>query len=892
MFDRKPVRTKRLTSRGPQSRRMFLESLEDRRVMAGLPPTISLGSGGGGGGGVLDPTFDSDGRVNTDFGSSGFDVVFDVAIQGDGKIVAVGQTDGVDFLPDFAVARYNADGSLDAGFGSGGLVMIDFGSGTEDIAKGVVIQPDGKLVVAGHTVDGTLVFAVARLNIDGSLDTSFGGDGLVTTDFGLGGDLGEDVALQADGKIVVAGTIGSSQRVGVARYDTSGNLDLSFDFDGLREIDLAGSSINEEAEAILVQPDDRIVVLTTLFGATSEAGLVRLNADGSDDLSFSGDGSYIATLPSVDGGEAQSLALQSDGSIVAVGTFFSDSTGNDLFLLRLDSIGTPDATFGSGGVVTTDLGGSELGFGVAIQTDGKIVVGGAGDLAGTNDFLAARYLSDGSLDTTFAPGGAIFIDFAADSDLAQSMTLDAGGNIVLAGQTYADATADDFGLARLAITGGGPAPVFTVDEGGSVTLSGTYTDPDGGTSDVPTIGIQWGDGTTTAATVDHVNRTFTATHIYLDDVPTATPSDVNTITATITDVQGNTASAATIATVTNVTPVAGPLAGPDAGVQQQDGTFSGVRGQSLSFAATFNDVGTLDTHQVSWDFGDGAIVPLHPSTDAGALAPAHAYANSGTYTLTFTVLDDDGGLATATATVTIVAAQVQADPCEPGGTALVVGGTDSGEDIRVGPATGGGLEVTIDSVLLGVFNPSHGIVVHAVGGNDDVQIAGSIGLTAWLYGGAGDDRLKGGGGHDIVLGQAGADLLVGGGGRDILIGGLGADRIVGNAEDDILISGTTDHDDNQTALCHLLAEWTSQRDYLVRVANLYGVNLEPRANGSYFLNDNTVHDDNERDVLTGSSGQDLFFANLSTCDDDATTKDKITDLSWWEFDIDIDFIES
>jgi Ca2+-binding RTX toxin-like protein len=254
------------------------------------------------------------------------------------------------------------------------------------------------------------------------------------------------------------------------------------------------------------------------------------------------------------------------------------------------------------------------------------------------------------------------------------------------------------------------------------------------------------------------------------------------------------------------------------------------------------------------------------------------------------VKDDDTGETIVTRSQTIVVAQLESAPCGCG-TALVIGGTLSAETIQVSAVTGG-LQVFINGISLGVFNPSHAIVVHAYAGNDDVQIAGSIALTAWIYGGDGDDRLKGGAGADIIQGQVGHDLLVGGAGRDLLIGGIGQDRIVGNSDDDILVSGTTNHDNTPAALCAILAEWNSSRWGYERVANIYGVGCGTRLNGNYFLNDNTVHDDGERDVLTGSSGFDWFFANLSLYNDDSPTKDKITDQNWWEFAKDIDFIES
>jgi Ca2+-binding RTX toxin-like protein len=315
-----------------------------------------------------------------------------------------------------------------------------------------------------------------------------------------------------------------------------------------------------------------------------------------------------------------------------------------------------------------------------------------------------------------------------------------------------------------------------------------------------------------------------------------------------------------------------------------------VRGQSVSFAGSFTDVGTQDTHTVSWDFGDGVITPFTPSTP-GTVAASHSYANAGVYTVKLTVRDDDTGEHFATRSITLVIAQLQPAVCGCG-TDLVIGGTGAGETIVVSPDDCGAVKVTINSVVVGTFSPSHGIVVHAYGGDDDVQVSGSISKSAWLYGGDGNDRLKGGSGDDLLQGQAGDDLLVGGAGRDLLIGGIGADRIVGNSDDDILIAGTTDFDDNQAALCGILAEWASCQSWRVRALNLTnGSGSSNGANGSNFLTPSTVHDDGVRDYLTGSSGFDWFFANICL-DDDSPVKDKITDYSCWEFVRDIDFIES
>ena len=137
---------------------------------------------------------------------------------------------------------------------------------------------------------------------------------------------------------------------------------------------------------------------------------------------------------------------------------------------------------------------------------------------------------------------------------------------------------------------------------------------------------------------------------------------------------------------------------------------------------------------------------------------------------------------------------------------LVVGGTLGDDSIVLSPAENSGIDVTLNDVSLGVFQPTSRLVAYGQDGDDDIQVAGSIGRAAWLYGGDGHDRLKGGAGDDVLLGGDGEDFLAGGNGRDLLLGGTGADRILGNAGDDILIAGTTDFDAHETSLALIMQE--------------------------------------------------------------------------------------
>jgi hypothetical protein len=234
---------------------------------------------------------------------------------------------------------------------------------------------------------------------------------------------------------------------------------------------------------------------------------------------------------------------------------------------------------------------------------------------------------------------------------------------------------------------------------------------------------------------------------------------------------------------------------------------------------------------------------------------------------------------------------LQPDVLYPGKAVLVVQGTPGNDQIVFRPDNlPGSIAVALNSLPVGSFAPTSRLIGYGLAGEDDIQVAGNIGLLAELHGGDGNDRLKGGDGNDWLFGDAGDDLLVGGGGRDLLVGGLGADRIVGNADDDIIIAGATAYDAAGAALSAIMAEWTSTRDYATRVANLQGTgtgtSFANRLNGTtYLLADLNVYDDGAADTLTGSEGLDWFFANV-----DFGVKDKITDLSAKEFANDLDFI--
>ncbi len=229
-------------------------------------PTNSVGVGDGYGVGTiqnddsvaapgsLDLTFGGSGFVTTDFG--GGEQGAYVAIQSDGRILVGGGQSG---NAQFRLARYNMDGSLDTSFGGGGKVSTPMGTGTSSVAQTIAIQTDGKIVMAGSGSNGSSDFALARYNADGSLDASFSDDGKVTTAIGTSTDYGYGLAIQPDGKILVSGSTynGSNYDIALVRYNTDGSLDSSFDGDG---IVTTAIGTNDEGYNVAIQSDGRILV--------------------------------------------------------------------------------------------------------------------------------------------------------------------------------------------------------------------------------------------------------------------------------------------------------------------------------------------------------------------------------------------------------------------------------------------------------------------------------------------------------------------------------------------------------------------------------------------------------------------------------------------------------
>ncbi len=399
--------------------------------------------------GQLDSTFGTGGVFTTNFMQSDATMDIAVAIQSDGKIVVGGSIPG-----GAALARLNTNGTLDSSFGKGGIVSNTFDN-TLGLVVAIAIQPDGKILAFAPGFEGGVV---GRFNTDGSVDTSFGSGGFaISRALDSGPAIRSALALQSDGKILVTGA-GS-----IGRYTSEGQPDTTFGTAGVAPLT---STI---ATAMALQSDGKILVATGLgpptelfasptFPSVQPSALVRYNTNGSLDTTFgiSGQAACVAS--------ASAIAIQSDGRIVVAGGIPSQlvTGGNQsgFGLVRYTSKGKVDTTFGKGGGVITGFGNAlPIGgaFALGIQSNGDIVVAGqagsvSGNGFGSSSFALARYTSAGKLDTAFGSGGITTTAIGQGNiSFVSALVLQSDGKIVAAGNFGPPAQAgfvDNFAVAR------------------------------------------------------------------------------------------------------------------------------------------------------------------------------------------------------------------------------------------------------------------------------------------------------------------------------------------------------------------------------------------------------------------------------------------------------------
>jgi len=602
--------------------------------------------------------------------------------------------------------------------------------------------------------------------------------------------------------------------------------------------------------------------------------LQRYTATGSIDTSFGGgDGSVTTTIGELSGIRAVTIDTTAPSpTIIAAGTsvptpaFGGDPNAVPIFTLaRYSDLGTlawvtvtPPATEAG---VTTTVGSLTH---VAVQANGKILAGGSVDRcadSGCNSaetaLSIARYNSGGSLDTSFA-SGIVFTQFQEGFSTDRPATIAIQPElqkVVLAGTAHQTFELTSLVRNTNVVTATTAAP-HNLNPGDTITISAASPEDFRGTVFV--------DSTPDA-------NTFT----YTSFAPDGTATDAGFYTTADVDFVMSRYELG----ITNTAPTVAPIAGPS----------TGVRNFSQTFSSSFSDPDSGDTWTVNWNFGDpgsGAAnsITSHPSP--GSISASHIYAATGSYTVTLNVDDGVNFVVTQTFNITITATS------NSGGT-LQIGGNGGNDTITVKQGSGSGSVIVTNNGTNTTYNGVSTIMIAGGGGNDDIKINPNVTQNAIVFGGAGNDSVKGGGGNDILVGGDGDDLLHGQAGRDLLIGGDGADRIIGHTDDDILVAGYTIYDSNVTALQAVLSEWTSSRTYSQRSNNVLGPTTNG-SNGTYFLrpydsstnnSDATVFDDGDVDVLTGNQGQDLFLFNS-----DPANQDTITDLNAGEFAVDIDWI--
>lgn len=411
-------------------------------VAAVIPVSSFSASASGIADGTLDNTFGTSGKVTTNIGTQpSIDQALHLAIQSDGKFIIAGDTNIGGSL-DFAAVRYNADGTVDTTFGTGGKVTADFANtGDNDYGKSVLIQSDGKILLIGHSeMSGSVDFAAVRFNSNGTLDNTFGNTGKATADIGnSAGDNVVSATLQADGKILIVGSsyVNNEWDFAIARFNTNGTLDNSFATGGKTTTDLG---IHDWGNSVAVQTDGKIVLAGYSGTANrNELAVVRYNANGTLDNTFGTGGKVTIANESIEG---YSVMLQADGKNLVSGRAYSDSTSS-FMVVRYNTNGSLDTTFGTGGKVTTDFGNNRSeAMAMTSQADGKIIVAGNVYIGSTYAYAVVRYNTNGGLDTTFGTGGKVTTVFDAISN-AVSVALQADGKIIVAGTS-----GDDFLATR------------------------------------------------------------------------------------------------------------------------------------------------------------------------------------------------------------------------------------------------------------------------------------------------------------------------------------------------------------------------------------------------------------------------------------------------------------
>ncbi len=840
--------------------------------------------------GSLDLDFGSGGQVNLRTLKANWP--HDLFVQPDMKIVVVGGT-SAQKGGEFSAERYNLNGSLDTTFHNDGVANTPIGT-RFDIAFASVIQTDGKIVLAGSSSSTSYGdFGVVRYNTDGSLDTTFDSDGKVVTSIRSNTDEAHDVALQSDGKIVVAGysfdpTGKSLSDFTIARYNSNGTLDTTFDGDGI--VITALSSDRDEGKSVFVQADGKILVagFAVISGKLSGA-FVRYNINGTLDSNFGSNGKVFTDVPYA------AIAVQPDGKIILAGTTSQEGT-NDFVVERYSTDGTLDTTFSGDGISRTAFLKDDRAYAVAIQPDGKIIIAGVtSGQDSTSKFALVRYLGDGSLDTTFGyeainnnPPNAlpIYIEDSFSTLLDSNVTIYDqnlaihnyyGSNITL--QRDGAPNNDDQFIGSGALSQLNQGDTFSI----SGKVIGTVTK---NISGILTLTFD------SNATQELVNSTLQSiAYRNVSDAPPANVtlqwafSDGNTGAQGIGGALTATGSSTVYISPTNDAPVlsTGEPSLANVSVRQTNPTGQSVAsflGNSLSDPDGISPQG-IAIHAVMgsagrWQFrldGENSWVDLASSSTADALLLKSTdfvrFIPDGTATtqasLSYYGWDQSSGISGS-----------RIDASDRVGTSAFSFSSNTATlsviDTVVSSASYSLKADEYDLALSGT------LAINGIGNALDNNVIGNSGKNA-LLGLGGDDSLSGGEGRDYLSGGEGNDSLDGGVGVDLLMGGSGDDIYVIDSFRDVII----ERSGWDTIKTQNLNEINLQRYRGIEAAEYTGVGaatlIGSHSNNSLIggTGSDTLTGKFGNDTLSGAGGSDKFVFNSKL--DAQFNFDQITDFT-------------
>jgi len=403
--------------------------------------------------GTIDTTFNGTGKVSKDINKS--DNAEAVAIQSDGKIILAGTTTSTTGNQFYTAVRFNSSGSIDTTFGNAGVVVAGNSTLAGYLSGGIALQSDGKMILAGNSA--FFGIKTVRLNTNGTLDTTFNGTGAVTTN--LADDTTEAVVIQSDGKIVVTGSkydaTAHTSEYFVLRYNTNGTLDTTFNASGVVTASIDKNKPNTAAD-VKIQTDGKIVVCgTSYIGSYKDMAIIRLNTNGTLDNTFNGTGKVTSGFLKSGSDRIEKLAVQSDGKILAAGY----TSTNNISLARYNANGTLDTSFNTKGYVTSNFQHTYFGnffnsLAVLSQTDGKILIVGDyySSVSNNQEIFVRRYNPSGTVDTTFGTSGMASLGINAKWTISNAAILQTDGKIMIVGSSYVG-TDNVFTLVRFNTNG-------------------------------------------------------------------------------------------------------------------------------------------------------------------------------------------------------------------------------------------------------------------------------------------------------------------------------------------------------------------------------------------------------------------------------------------------------